>query len=85
MLLELDDEFGEPAALGRRIPFRLTQADLARMIGLSPETVSRLMAEFGRLGWVEREAGLLVIRDRDAPAATSDQDERVPQALVESD
>jgi CRP/FNR family cyclic AMP-dependent transcriptional regulator len=66
LLIELNDQFGEPVGAGRRIPFRLTQADLARMIGLSRETVSRLMAEFDRRGWVAREEGLLVVRDRDA-------------------
>lgn len=69
LLLELSDDFGEPTALGRRIRFRLTQADLARMIGLSRGTVSRLMAEFGRRGWVAREGGLIVVREREALAA----------------
>ena len=68
MLLELDDEFGEPAALGRRIPFRLTRADLAGMVGVSRETASRLMTEFGRAGWVGRDGGLLFVRDREALA-----------------
>ncbi len=69
LLLQLSDEFGEATAAGERIRFRLTQADLARMIGLSRETVSRLMAEFVRLGWVAREGGLLVVLDRAALAS----------------
>ncbi|MBW3633950.1 MAG: Crp/Fnr family transcriptional regulator [Chloroflexi bacterium] len=66
LLVELSDEFGEPSETGRRIRFRLTQADLARMIGVSRETVSRTMVELGRAGWVARESGRLVVRDRDA-------------------
>jgi CRP-like cAMP-binding protein len=68
LLVELGDEFGESSANGQRIRFRLTQADLARMIGLSRETVSRGMAEFGRRGWVSREDGLVVIQDRNSLA-----------------
>jgi CRP/FNR family transcriptional regulator, cyclic AMP receptor protein len=64
LLIELGDEFGESSSNGPRIRFRLTQADLAQMIGLSRETVSRSMAEFGRQGWISREDGLVVIRDR---------------------
>ncbi len=66
LLIELADEFGEPTTTGRRIPFRLTQTDLARMAGLSRETVSRQMADFGRHGWVARENGLLILPDREA-------------------
>ncbi len=66
LLVELSDEFGEQTTAGRRIRFRLTQIDLGSMVGLSRETVSRLMAEFGRQGWVAREEGLLVVRDRAA-------------------
>lgn len=69
LLVELSDEFGEQMTTGRRIRFRLTQIDLGSMVGLSRETVSRLMAEFGRQGWVAREEGLVVVRDRDALAA----------------
>jgi len=69
LLVELCDEFGEPTATGRRIRFRLTQTDLGRMIGLSRETVSRLMAEFARQGWIVREKGLLILRDYDSLAA----------------
>lgn len=75
LLLELSDEFGEPTTRGHRIRFRLTQADLGRMIGLSRETVSRLMAEFDRQGWVERDEGLLLVRDRSALANQAGYDE----------
>ncbi len=74
LLVDLAAEFGEPTATGRRIPFRLRQVDLARMVGLSRETVSRQMAEFGRRGWVVREGGLLVLRDHDALVACGDTD-----------
>ncbi|HEV2108304.1 MAG TPA: Crp/Fnr family transcriptional regulator [Thermomicrobiales bacterium] len=64
MLIELSDEFGEPTPGGRRIPSRVTQLDLSRMIGVSRETVSRLITEFVKTGIVSRESGRLVIHDR---------------------
>ncbi|HSH81398.1 MAG TPA: Crp/Fnr family transcriptional regulator [Herpetosiphonaceae bacterium] len=63
VLLDLCEEFCEPVAGGFRIKFRLTQADLARMINLTREPVSRVVAGFIRAGWIERHAGRLVIRD----------------------
>lgn len=68
LLLELSSEFGEApeGGAGRRVRFRLTQADLAQMIGLARETVSRLLTEFGQRGWVGRDHGRLVILDRPA-------------------
>lgn len=72
LLVDLADEFGEPTATGRRMRFRLSQTDLASMVGLSRETVSRQMAEFGRQGWIARDNGLLVLRDSEAVAACGD-------------
>ena len=64
LLLELCDQFCDSANAGNRIRFRLTQADLARMLNVSRETVSRLMGEFNQTGLVNREDGLLVVRNR---------------------
>lgn len=66
LLLDLCEEFGEPIEGGRRIKFRLTQADLARMINLTRETVSRVSAEFARAGWLDRSGGRMIIRDQAA-------------------
>lgn len=66
LLLDLCDEFCEPVEGGQRIKFRLTQADLARMINVTRETVSRVSTEFARVGWIERRDGHIIIRDRHA-------------------
>ena len=66
LLLDLCDQFGEPVEGGQRIRFRLTHTDLAGMIGVARETVSRLMVNLHRTGLVVRDAGLLVISDRSA-------------------
>ncbi len=66
LLLELCDDFCDSVDGIQRSRFRLTQADLARMINVSRETVSRIMAEFSREGWVAREHGMLLIHNRAA-------------------
>ncbi len=66
LLLDLCDQFGEPVDGGHRIRFHLTHADLAGMISVARETVSRLMADLQRTGLVIRKAGLLVVPDRRA-------------------
>lgn len=64
LLVELCDQFCDSVEGGSRVRFRLTQADLARMLNVSRETVSRLMAEFNETGLVKREGGSLVVRNR---------------------
>ena len=38
-----------------RIPFRLTRQDIADMVGVTPETCSRTLSEFKRLGMIEED------------------------------
>lgn len=64
LLVEIADEFGEPVDEGCRIPFRLTQLDLGRIIGVSRETVSRVMGDFAERGLITRTQGRLIIEDR---------------------
>ncbi len=64
LLVELCDQFCDATGDGNRIRFRLTQADLARMLNVSRETVSRLMAEFNATGLVKREGGFLVVSNQ---------------------
>ncbi len=71
LLLELCTDFGEASPQGQRVKFRLTQADLARMINVSRETVNRVLAEFTDAGWVTRDDGLLVIQDQQALTAVA--------------
>ncbi|MDP9314023.1 MAG: Crp/Fnr family transcriptional regulator [Chloroflexota bacterium] len=71
LLLELCSDFGEPGPYGQRVKFRLTQADLARMINVSRETTNRVLADFADAGWVTREDGHLVIRDQQALSAVA--------------
>lgn len=58
-LLELADEHGEPAGRGEavRITVRLTQEDLANMIGVTRESANRLIASFAARGWIDWNDG----------------------------
>lgn len=42
---------------------RLTHEDLAHMLGSHRETISRLLSEFARRGWIEGGYGALRVRD----------------------
>ncbi len=50
LLLNLAQNFGEPAPLGTRITLRLTNQEMANMIGTTRETVNRTLNRF----WDER-------------------------------
>lgn len=52
-LLELAAVYGEPVGeRGLRLPMRITQQDLAAMVGASRERTNRALVAFKRRGWV---------------------------------
>jgi CRP-like cAMP-binding protein len=44
----------------------LTQSEIAMMVGANRATVSRVLARFGRLGWIQSGRGSVVVLDSDA-------------------
>jgi CRP/FNR family cyclic AMP-dependent transcriptional regulator len=61
-ILALTDRFGSLDAKGRTVVNHgLTQEDLAQLIGSSRETVSKVLAEFSRRGWIHVEGRAIVI------------------------
>lgn len=64
LLVELADDFADPIEGGYQVQFPVTQADLARMIGVSRETVSRVMRVFRELGLISLRGGHIIIHDR---------------------
>jgi CRP-like cAMP-binding protein len=46
-----------------RIPFELSNLDLARMVGTTRWRISHLLSRFQRLGWLRRNGGLWLRRD----------------------
>ncbi len=57
-LLELAEEHGEPAdGGGVRIESRVTQEEIAQMIGVSRESANRLISSFAGRGWIDWNDG----------------------------
>ena len=61
-LLELAERYGQPAALGITIQLTLRRAELASLVGLSPETAMRLLSQFQREGLLEIHGRRLTIK-----------------------
>ncbi len=64
-LLDLADRHGEPVTGGVRIRIRLTQAELAAMVGASRENVNRSLGQLVTLGALSMEGGHITILDSD--------------------
>jgi CRP-like cAMP-binding protein len=64
-LLELADKYGRPGADGIAIGLRVTQRDLAAMIGATRESVNKHLQSFRAQGMIGLEGRRLVIRDRE--------------------
>jgi len=45
---------------------RITQAELASMLGVSRESVNKQLNQFARSGWIELKRGLVTVKDPDA-------------------
>lgn len=52
-LLSLAEQHGQPAADGTRIALRLTQSDIAALVGSSRESVNKVLGYFRKRGWVD--------------------------------
>lgn len=65
-LLDLAHDFGCIDPRGIRVSLRVTQTDLARLIGAARETVSTALADFRRRGWVAVERKRIWVLDKDA-------------------
>ncbi len=60
-LLELAEEYGEQDDRGVRIGSRVTQEEIAQMIGVSRESANRLISSFSGRGWIDWNDGTPVI------------------------
>lgn len=65
LLLDLAAEHGRPVEGGVTIELDLTRRELGSFIGLSRETVTRVLSDFKRSGVVEVAGNTIVIRDRE--------------------
>lgn len=64
-ILELAEKYGQPDPLGISIGLRVTQRDLAAMIGATRESVNKHLQAFRSQGMIALEGRRLIIRDRD--------------------
>ncbi len=62
-LLDLGQRFGISTARGTLIQARLTQQELAEMIGTTRETLAHTLGDFRRSGLLEASRHNVVIRD----------------------
>jgi CRP/FNR family cyclic AMP-dependent transcriptional regulator len=68
-LLSLAREYGQESPEGTRIPMRLTQADLAALVGASRVSVNQALGQFRRRGAISvAKDGRVSIHDEDALA-----------------
>lgn len=65
-LLKLADKLGEAQEVGLLIQMPLSREDLAAMTGATTETISRIMSQFQKEGWVETGRQWVAIRDRES-------------------
>jgi CRP/FNR family cyclic AMP-dependent transcriptional regulator len=66
-LLSLAREYGQKSPEGRRIPMRLTQSDLAALVGASRVSVNQAMGRLRKRGAISvGEGGRLIVRDEEA-------------------
>ncbi len=65
-LAELATDYGTPEERGVRIDLRLTQSDLAQLVGSTRETTSTMFNEFRRAGLVDSEGRTVWVLDPEA-------------------
>ncbi|WP_042701596.1 helix-turn-helix domain-containing protein, partial [Azospirillum sp. B506] len=56
----------QPGAEGLRLDIKLSQQQLGCLVGVSRESVNKLLNEWQRAGVIEMDAGYIVILDSDA-------------------
>ncbi|GIW20965.1 MAG: cyclic nucleotide-binding protein [Chloroflexota bacterium] len=73
-LIDLAERFGIPTGRGTLIGARLTQQELAEMIGTTRETLAHTLSDFRRRGLLETLRQQVIIRDAERLAGIADGD-----------
>jgi CRP-like cAMP-binding protein len=74
-LLDLGQRFGMKTERGTLIEARLTQQELAEMVGTTRETLAHTLGDFRRRGLIDTQRHHVVIRDAERLAGVADGDE----------
>jgi len=64
-LITLAEVHGKPDPRGVRIAFKLSQQDLAHMVGATRERVNKELSPWRERGWIDVDEGMIVIRQPD--------------------
>jgi CRP-like cAMP-binding protein len=75
-LLDLGRRFGIRTEQGTRIDARLTQQELAELVGTTRETLAHTLSDFRRRGLLDAAHHEVVIRDAERLAALAEGDDR---------
>lgn len=63
-ILAFSERYGEPAEGGTQISLRLTQTDLAELVGASRERVNQVMVDFRQKGYLSVDSGHHILVQR---------------------
>jgi CRP-like cAMP-binding protein len=74
-LIDLGQRFGVKTERGTLIEARLTQQELAEMIGTTRETLAHTLGDFRRRGLLDTERHRVLIRDAERLAQIAEGDE----------
>ncbi|HYV85799.1 MAG TPA: Crp/Fnr family transcriptional regulator [Patescibacteria group bacterium] len=66
LFLALSDRFGTTDGTGISLPMALTRQEIADMVGMTQETVIRIMSRWGKSGILETVGNGFILRDRAA-------------------
>ncbi|HLY54346.1 MAG TPA: Crp/Fnr family transcriptional regulator [Stellaceae bacterium] len=71
-VLQLAASDGVATPRGRRINVKLSQSEIARLVGASRENVNRQLAEWQREGWISRDGRFLVLHAEEELASLAE-------------
>jgi CRP/FNR family cyclic AMP-dependent transcriptional regulator len=71
-LLRLAAIFGKQETGGMRLDIRLSQQQIANLIGISRESTNKYIVEWSRAGYLAVNTGFITINDREALESLSD-------------
>lgn len=62
-MIELAERFGHRERRGVHVKHDLTQEEIAQLVGPSPETVNKALADLATRGWIRSEGKSVLIFD----------------------
>lgn len=62
-LLMLRDKYKKDSAKGKPVEINLTREDLANLVGISRETLTRFLQEFKQSGWIEINGRRIILKN----------------------